>query len=285
MNAFEEHRSYLFSIAYRMLGSVSEAEDMVQEAFLRFQQVDEAEVESPRSYLSAIVTRLCLDYLKSARVQREQYVGPWLPEPLLISSESEPAKITETLDSISFAFLVLLEKLTPNERAVFLLREVFNYDYDEIAAIIGKEPATCRQYFSRARKHLSDNRPRFEIQQEAHSQIMMQFLEACRTGDLDQLEQLLAEDVVAFSDGGGKVAAATRPIFGRNRVARFWLGIAKQEPENFTAEMVLINGEQGLIGRVNDEIVFALVMEIQDGHIQHIWTVRNPDKLKHLTKG
>jgi RNA polymerase sigma-70 factor (ECF subfamily) len=285
MNTFEEHRNYLFAIAYRMLGSVSEAEDMVQEAFLRFQQVDEAEVESPRSYLSAIVTRLCLDYLKSARVQREQYVGPWLPEPLLISSEGEPAKITETLDSISFAFLVLLEKLTPNERAVFLLREVFNYDYDEIAAIIGKEAATCRQYFSRARKHLTDNRPRFEIQQETHSQIMMQFLEACRTGDLDQLEQLLAEDVVAFSDGGGKVAAATRPIFGRNRVARFWLGIAKQAPENFTAEMVLINGEQGLIGRVDDEIVFALVMEIQDGHIQHIWTVRNPDKLKHLTKG
>ena len=285
MNAFEEHRSYLFAIAYRMLGSVSEAEDMVQEAFLRFQQVNVAEVESPRSYLSTIVTRLCLDYLKSARVQREQYVGPWLPEPLLVSSEGEPAKITETLDSISFAFLVLLEKLTPNERAVFLLREVFNYDYDEIAAIINKETATCRQYFSRARKHLTDNRPRFEIQKETHSEIMMQFLEACRTGDLDQLEQLLAEDVVAFSDGGGKVGAATRPIFGRSRVARFWIGIAKQAPENFTAEMVFINGEQGLIGRINDEIVFALVMEIQDGHIQNFWTVLNPDKLKHLTKG
>jgi RNA polymerase sigma-70 factor (ECF subfamily) len=193
--------------------------------------------------------------------------------------------MTEKLESISFAFLVLMENLSPNERAVFLLREVFNYDYQEIAAIIGKEEATCRQYFSRAKKHLTDNRPRFEMHQEAHSEIMLQFLEACRTGDLQGLEALLAEDVVAFSDGGGKVAAATRPIFGRNHVARFWLGITKQAPENFTAEMVQINGEQGLIGRLDDEIAFALVMEIQNGHIQHIWTVRNPDKLKHLMKG
>lgn len=281
MDTFEEHRNYLFAIAYRMLGSVGDAEDMVQEAYLRFRQVDKAQVKSPKSYLSTIITRLCLDHLKSARVQREQYIGPWLPEPLLITSDNEPARTTEMLDSISFAFLVLLEKLTPNERAVFLLREVFNYDYDEIAAIIGKEAATCRQYFSRAKKHLTDNRPRFEIQTEAHTEIMTQFLTSCQTGDLHSLEQLLAEDVVAFSDGGGKVVAATRPVFGRNRVARLWIGITKQVPAGFRAELTLINGKQGLIGRVNGEIVFAMVMDIQGGYIKQIWTVRNPDKLKH----
>lgn len=285
MGTFEKHRNYLFAIAYRMLGSVSDAEDMIQEAYLRFQQIDEAQVKSPKSYLSTIVTRLCLDHLKSARVQREQYIGPWLPEPLLVTSDSEPAQITERLDSISFAFLMLLEKLTPNERAVFLLREVFNYGYDEIAAIIGQKEATCRQYFSRAKKHLADNRPRFEIQTEAHTEIMTQFLTSCQTGDLHGLEQLLAEDVISFNDGGGKVVAATRPVFGRNRVARLWIGIAKKAPTNFKAEMTLINGKQGLIGRVNGEIVFTMVMDIQGGHIKQIWTVRNPDKLKHLTKG
>lgn len=285
MDTFEEHRPYLFSIAYRMVGSVSDAEDMVQETYLRFRQVDEAQVESPKSYLSTIVTRLCLDYLKSAQVQREQYLGPWLPEPLLITSDNEPARTTEMLDSISVAFLVLLEKLTAHERAVFLLREVFSYDYDEIAAIIGKEAATCRQYFSRAKKHLTDNRPRFEIQTAAHTEIMTRFLASCQTGDLAGLEQLLAEEVVCVSDGGGKAPAATSPIIGRNQVARFWIEVAKQFPPGFRAELALINGQQGFIGRVNGEIVSTMVLDIQAGHIQQIWVVRNPDKLAHLPKG
>ena len=285
MDTFEAHRPYLFAIAYRMVGSVSEAEDMVQETYLRFRQVDEAQVGSPKSYLSTIVTRLCLNYLKSARVQREQYLGPWLPEPLLITSDSEPARNTERLDSISFAFLVLLEKLTPYERAVFLLREVFNYDYEEIAAIIGKEAATCRQHFSRAKKHLTDHRPRFEVQTEAHTEITTRFLAASQTGDLAGLEQLLAEEVVCVTDGGGKVGAPTRPIIGRNQVARFLIAVAKQVPAGFRAELALINGEQGIVGRVNDEITGTAVLDIQNGHIQQIWTVHNPDKLKHLVKG
>jgi len=285
MDTFEAHRPYLFAIAYRMVGSVSDAEDIVQETYLRFRQVDEAQLVSPKAYLSTIVTRLCLNYLKSARVQREQYLGPWLPEPLLITSDSDPARTTERLDSISFAFLVLLEKLTPNERAVFLLREVFNYDYDEIAAIIGKETATCRKYFSRAKKHLTDNRPRFEIRTEAHTEIVDQFLASCQRGDLAGLEQLLAEDVVCVSDGGGKVGAPIRPIIGRNQVARFLIAVAKQVPAGFRAELALINGEQGIVGRVNGEITGTAVLDIQNGHIQHIWTVHNPDKLKHLVKG
>jgi RNA polymerase sigma-70 factor (ECF subfamily) len=282
MDTFETHRPYLFAIAYRMLGSVSEAEDMVQETYLRFRQVDEAQVASPKAYLSTIVTRLCLNYLNSAPVQREHYPGPWLPEPLLITSDNEPAQTTERLDSISMAFLVLLEKLTPYERAVFLLREVFNYDYEEIAAIVGKEAATCRQYFSRAKKHLTDHRPRFEVQTEAHTEITTRFLAACQTGDLAGLEQLLAEEVVCVTDGGGKVGAPTRPIIGRNQVARFLIAVAKQVPAGFRAELALINGEPGIVGRVNDEITGTAVLDIQNGHIQQIWTVHNPDKLKHL---
>jgi RNA polymerase sigma-70 factor (ECF subfamily) len=282
MDTFEEHRHYLFAIAYRMLSSVSDAEDMVQETYLRFRQVDQAQVESPKSYLSTIVTRLCLDYLKSAQAQREQYLGPWLPEPLLITADNEPARTTEMLDSISVAFLVLLEKLTAHERAVFLLREVFSYDYDEIAAIIGKEAATCRQYFSRAKKHLTDHRPRFEIQTAAHTEIMTRFLASCQTGDLAGLEQLLAEEVVCVADGGGQVPAATSPIIGRNQVARFWIEVAKQFPAGFRVELALINGQQGFIGRVNGEIVSTIVLDIQAGHIQRIWVVRNPDKLAHL---
>jgi RNA polymerase sigma-70 factor (ECF subfamily) len=268
-----------------MLGSVSEAEDMVQEAYLRFRQVDEAQVASAKAYLSTIVTRLCLNYLNSAQVRREQYPGPWLPEPLLITSDNEPARISERLDSISMAFLVLLEKLTPYERAVFLLREVFNYEYEEIAAIVGKEAATCRQYFSRAKKHLTGNRPRFEIQMAAHREMMTRFLTACQTGDLAGLEQLLAEDVVAVSDGGGKVGAPTRPIIGRNSVARFLIAVMNRVPAGFSAELALINGEPGFVGRVNGQISGTAVVDIQNGQIQQIWTVHNPDKLRHLVKG
>ncbi|MBE7550056.1 MAG: RNA polymerase sigma-70 factor [Anaerolineales bacterium] len=285
MDTFEAHRPYLFAIAYRMVGSVSEAEDMVQETYLRFRQVDEAQVASPKAYLSTIVTRLCLNYLESARIQREQYLGPWLPEPLLITSDNEPVRTSERLDSISMAFLVLLEKLTPYERAVFLLREVFNYDYEEIAAIIGQKAATCRQYFSRAKKHLTDHRPRFEVQTKAHTEITTQFLAACQTGDLAGLEQLLAEEVVCVTDGGGKVGAPTRPIIGRDRVARFLLGLMKQVPAGFRAELALINGELGIVGRVKDKITGTAVLDIQNGQIQQIWAVHNPDKLKHLVKG
>lgn len=285
METFEQYRKYLFAIAYRMLGSVREAEDIVQESYLRWQQVDAASIESTKAYLSAIVTRLCLDTLKSARVQREQYIGPWLPEPLLTGDEmtGEPGKDSEASESISIAFLVLLEKLTASERAVFLLREIFDYGYDEIARIIYKEETACRQLFSRARKHLIEHRPRFVASSKTHEAIVLQFLSSCQTGDLQGLERLLAQDVVALCDGGGKASAATRPLFGWERVAKFWIGsFKKQVTEDLRIELTHINGEKGLIARVNGKAISTMIFDIRDGQIQYIWAIRNPDKLQHL---
>src|SRR5213592_576220 len=223
---YEELRPLLFSIAYRMVSSVSEAEDIVQEAFLRIHRVEAegTKVDSPKAYLSAVVTRLSIDHLKSARARREQYVGQWLPEPLLTDSAPDAAAQAETADSLSMAFLVLLESLTPVERAVFLLRETFGYGYDEIASMVGRSEANCRQIAVRARKQIEARRPRFEASPHGRDEITSKFMDACATGDLKELVDLLADDIVLWSDGGGKVRAAHRPISGREAVARFVLG-------------------------------------------------------------
>jgi len=227
---FERHRSLLFSIAYRMLGSVADAEDVVQEAYLRWREVPTKEVRSPKSYLSAVVTRLSINRLRSARAQREKYVGPWLPEPLLSDPAEETAGAAELDESLSMAFLVLLESLNPVERAVFLLREVFDYDYDEISRIVEKSEDNCRQIARRARQSVAARRPRFERSPEQEERLARQFFETCMNGDMEGLVEILSADVTLRSDGGGRVAAAPYPIHGPERVARFLLGVLRTVP-------------------------------------------------------
>jgi RNA polymerase sigma-70 factor (ECF subfamily) len=281
MGSFEEYRPLLFSIAYRMLGSAMEAEDIVQDAYLRYQATPPERIQSPKAFLSTIVTRLCLDHLKSAQAQRETYIGPWLPEPLLTG---ESAMLpSRDYDSISMAFLVLLESLTPVERAVFLLHEVFDYDYADIARIVGKEEAACRQLFSRAKKHIAERRPRFHSTPEEHQAMIGKFLMAVQGGDLDGLMNLLADDITWYSDGGGKVTAATRPIHGRDRVARFALALPRFRPEGVSVEIAEVNGRPAVIFRRADGTpLFVFTFDVANGKIHRVWAVGNPDKLKHL---
>src|SRR5438128_7538885 len=221
---FDQYRSLLFSIAYRMLGSVADAEDMLQEAFIRWQQSREQVIDSPRAFLVTIISRLCTNHLQSARVKREEYVGQWLPEPIVTDAASDPFGIIKVDESLSMAFLVLLERLTPIERAVFLLREVFEYEYSEIAAVLAQSEANCRQILSRAKQHVRAMRPRFEISQQAKSDLLERFLEATSRGDMDGLVALLAGDVVLHSDGGGKALAVPKLVHGSDKVARGILG-------------------------------------------------------------
>src|SRR5215813_8374881 len=277
---FEEYRSLLFAIAYRMLGSAMEAEDIVQEAYLRYRATPPESIRTLKSFLTTIVHHLCMDHLKSARAQREAYVGPWLPEPVITgdgASLLSPLRQITDRESISMAFLVLLESLSPLERAVFLLREVFDYEYAEIAQISGRDEAACRQLFSRAKKHISEHRPRFPTSPEAHAKMVGRFMEACIAGDLDGLMSLLAEDVTAWSDGGGKVPAAARhPIQGRDRVARGLVGVLKQAPEGTTFEVVEANGLPALLIRVQGQIFSVLTLEVEGDVIRAIRSVANP---------
>src|SRR5207248_3205002 len=225
VESFESYRSYLFAIAYRMLGSAMDAEDMVQETYLRYQATPPETITSPKAFLTTIITRLCMDQLHLARRQRELYVGPWLPEPIIAATTAEaadPQERVDTEESISLAFLMLLEQLQPFERAVFLLREVFDYDYAEIATMLGKSEAACRRSFSRAKKHLSEHRPRFPPSPQTHQQLLSRYVQAVQTGEMTALMDLLAEEVTLWADAGGKIKqAALRPISGRDAVARF----------------------------------------------------------------
>lgn len=284
LETFNQHRSLLFAIAYRMLGTVADAEDMVQETFLRWQQTAEATVKSAKAYLSTIITRLCIDHLRSARVQREQYVGPWLPEPIITQQTADPAAQVELADSLSIAFLVMLERLSPIERAVFLLRDVFEYDYDEIAQIVGKSPANCRQILRRSRQHITAQRPRFPVSCHQQEQITAQFLEVCNQGDLQGLLALLAKDVAFWSDGGGQVAAALKPLHGAAKVARFLLVIRSKWLSTAVAHIIKINGQPGLITLVDGYTHSVATFDIVDGYIQSIYMVRNPEKLKRITQ-
>ncbi len=285
-NQFETYRPLMFSIAYRMLGSATEAEDIVQEAYLRYQSATPGEIMSHKAFLSTIVTRLCLNQLQRARVQRETYVGPWLPEPVLTDSDgiTEPAQQAELHDSLSLAFLVLLEQLTPLERAVFLLREVFSYDYAEIAEMIDKEEAACRQMFSRARKHISEHRPRFKPNKEKHRRMLDQFIESVGTGNLDDLMQLLSEDVVLWADGGGKVrGAAIYPLHGPEAVAKFVSATRRLLPETYQAELAEVNGELALILREQEKVFLVLSISETADRITEIRAMGNPDKLIWVT--
>jgi RNA polymerase sigma-70 factor (ECF subfamily) len=278
---FETYRPLMFSIAYRMLGSAMEAEDIVQEAYLRYQRVSPQDIDSPKAFLSAVVTRLCLNQLQSARARREQYVGPWLPEPIL-TAPSPSAKLSAD-ESISMAFLVLLENLTPPQRAVFLLREVFDYDYSEIAAILGKDEAACRQLFSRAKKHLAEHRPRFKPSPEAHRQMLERFMNAVGAGDMDGLTRLLADNVTMWADGGGKArGAATRPLVGVEAVAQFVIASTRLPQVSLTAQISEVNGEPAAILRAGDQAMVVLMIAIQDDRIHELRIIGNPDKLRGL---
>jgi RNA polymerase sigma-70 factor (TIGR02957 family) len=285
--SLEELRPQAFAVAYRMLGSVSEAEDIVQEALLRLHvMVEQGEqIESPRAYVSTVVTRLCIDQLRSARVRRESYVGEWLPEPLVDDSRSDPADHAELADSLSLAFLVLLESLTPEQRAAFLLREVFDYPYAEIAAIIGTGEDNTRQLVARARKHVDERRPRFEASQQRREQLARSFLAAVGNGDLQALEELLARDVVLHGDGGGRVRAIPRPVQGRAKVARLLLsGMRATEPfGGLSLRQVQVNGQPGaMISDAAGKLIAVVVLDIADRQIQAVHSIANPDKLRHL---
>ncbi len=283
--AFETYRPLLFSIAYRMLGSASEADDMLQEAYLRYRAAPTSEIRSLKSYFTTIVTRLCLDYLKSARVQREQYIGPWLPEPVLTTdADNMPFETAAQHESISLAFLVLLEALTPLERAVFLLHEVFEYDYKEIAQIVGKSPANCRQLFHRAKQYVSERRQRFDAPRETQLRLIGRFLMACQEGDVQGLMDILAQDVTAWGDGGGKAVAARRPIYGAEAVARFWLALAKKPPANLMLSFGDVNGSPAVLMWTGEKLFAVSTFDIAGGRIQCNRNILNPDKLAYITR-
>jgi RNA polymerase sigma-70 factor, ECF subfamily len=275
-----ELRPLLFSIAYRMLGSVADAEDVVQEAFLRYEKA--TGVESPKAFLTTVVTRLALDQLKSARARRETYVGEWLPEPLL--TDDDPALHAEQADTLSMAFLVLLERLAPAERAVFLLHDVFGYRFDEIASMLGLSEANCRQLGVRARRHVDAERPRFEASRRERDELAERFFAAVTDGDVDALVGMLAADVVVSGDGGGKAPQWATPLVGAERVARLFAGLGRQIGDyGITLERHEVNGQPGAVFRAADgSITNVWSIEIAGGLVQSIRSVINPDKLRHL---
>jgi RNA polymerase sigma-70 factor (ECF subfamily) len=286
-DAYVDLRPLLFSIAYRMLGTVSEAEDLVQEAFVRYQRAlaDETAIESPKAYLSAIVTRLSIDHLKSAQVRRETYVGEWLPEPLVTDEGAgDPADRAELDESLSMSFLALLERLTPVERAVFLLHDVFDYDFDEIGRIVRKSSATCRQHAVRARRFIAENRPRFDADETQRAELMGRFLAAAEQGDVNGLIEVLAEDAIVYGDGGGKVPQWYAPVTGAVNVAKLFATMGRQLRRlGSTFEPHLVNGQPGMIFRgPHGGVMSVMSFEVVDGRVATIRSVVNPDKLKHL---
>ncbi len=286
MESFETYRPYLFAVAYRLLGSAMDAEDMVQETYLRSQATEPSSIHSLKAYLTTILVRLCMDQLQLARRTRELYVGPWLPEPILTEDLEDPAhpeKRVEREESISLAFLVLLEQLQPFERAVFLLHEVFEYPFVEIAAMLGKSEVACRSSFSRAKHHLQAHRPRFTPAKETHQHLLASFLAAVQSGDMTSLTKLLSEEVILWTDGGGKTrTAALRPIYGREAVARISLKTRRFWPEALQFEIREVNGEPTLVGRALDRAWTVLSVEVEHGQIQAIRIIANPDKLSRV---
>jgi RNA polymerase sigma-70 factor (TIGR02957 family) len=282
-----ELRPASFAIAYRMLGSVAEAEDVVQEALLRVHRaLDSGErIESPRAFVATVTTRLAIDELRSARARRERYVGEWLPEPIVTDGPEDPARAAEMADSLSLAMLVLLESLSPEQRAVLLLRDVFDYGYDEIARIVGKSEANVRQLASRARAHVEEGRPRFQTSREQREELARRFFAAVQDGDVTGLEALLAHDVVLTGDGGGKVPALARQLHGRGRVARAltnWIRLAQRIP-GASIRPVEINGMPGaLLLDGETRLVGVWELEIAGGEIVALNSIVNPDKLGHL---
>lgn len=277
--SFEPFRHRLLGLAYRILGSVADAEDAVQETYVRWHAAARDSVSDSRAFLMTTTTRICLGMLTSARARREEYVGPWLPEPLPTGAEFDGAETPILDESLSMAFLVLLESLSPVERAVFLLREVFDYDYPEVARVVGKSEANCRQISHRAREAVAARRPRFEASREQEEDLTRRFVEVCTGGDMEGLLGLLSEDITLWSDGGGRARAALNPIQGSDRVSRFLFGILGKVPPGFTTRIVRINGGPGVVGYVNGQPMSVVTLDAADGEIHNIRIVVNPEKL------
>ena len=284
--AFERERGRLFGIAYRMLGSVSEAEDVLQDAWLRWHGVAHGEVANASAFLVSMVTRLCIDTLGAARNRLTEYVGPWLPEPLvgkrLGMVTQNPESLQETADDLSTAFLLMLERLTPVERAVFILRESFDFGHREIADIIGKSEENCRQIDRRERKHLEGERRPAPADPEEHNRLLGGFLRAIRDGDLDGIVALLAQDAAIYSDGGGKAHAARKPIFGAESVAKFLLGITRNAPPDWEVRITDVNGGPGLVNLVGGQVFSVFSFVVEDSRIRTLYAVVNPDKLQRV---
>jgi RNA polymerase sigma-70 factor (TIGR02957 family) len=277
----DDLRPLLFSLAYRMVGGVGEAEDLVQEAYLRLLRSGD-EVESPKAFLTTVVTRLAIDHLRSARVRREAYVGPWLPEPLVTEPAPGPAERAESDETLSLAFLVLLERLSPVERAVYVLHELFGYSHDEVAAIVEKSSANCRQILARARRHVEAGRPRFEPSRDRREALLQRFLAAVRLGDVDGLVGMLAADAVHHADGGGKARATLLPIYGADKVARLWasLGTTQGPYELHPAD---VNGQPGIVATgPGGEVLSVITVDVANDRVQAVWAVVNPDKLARV---
>jgi RNA polymerase sigma-70 factor (ECF subfamily) len=276
MDDFEHHRQFLIGVAYRMLGSFAEAEDIVQDAFLRWSETDRSTVEHPRAFLARVVSRLCLDRMKSATSRREQYIGTWLPEPW-VSPTTEPYA-----DDISVALLLTLERLSPLERAVFLLHDVFDMDYSAIAETLGRGEASCRQLAARAREHVREERPRFSATEESRMKLTEAFSAVVSAGDFEAFAEFLADDAVLHQDGGGKRPAAKHPIHGKDKIVQFFTAVKKTASPLQHVELVRINGLPGLVIRTAAGIE-TMAFEVADDRIVAIYSVRNPDKLRHLS--
>jgi RNA polymerase sigma-70 factor (ECF subfamily) len=275
---FEVHRNHLFRIAYRMLGTRADADDVLQEAFLRWMDVNREAVQSSQAFLSTMVTRLCIDRRRAVDARKEEYIGPWLPEPV-VEWNPPDSNSMEVAESVSLALLHVLESLSPVERAAYLLRTMFDYEYSEIAAVLEKSEPSCRQLVSRATARVQSERPRFEATADEIRRITDQFLQACATGDLDGLVQLLQDDAEMLSDGGGKATAARTPIVGSDRISRFFVGLFKKTYGAARLESCSVNGLPGCALYVNGELATVMTMDLQDGRIRRLFLIRNPEKL------
>jgi RNA polymerase sigma-70 factor (ECF subfamily) len=282
---FEPHRRRLTGLAYRMLGSLSEAEDIVQDAYLRWHEAERSRVDNPRAYLSRTGARLCLDHLKSARARRETYVGPWLPEPIVDETALAPDTASELADDLSLALLMALERLSPLERAAFLLHDVFEMDFDDIAKVLDRSESACRQLAARGRAHVHDARPRFRVPEEEVARLADAFQRAIVSGDATQFAKVLAADAILYSDGGGKRAAALNPIHGRDKIVRFFEGVARGGGLMPAAvHQVQVNGLPGFVMVDRDGNIDTIAtIDIREGHVAAIYAVRNPDKLAHVS--
>jgi RNA polymerase sigma-70 factor (ECF subfamily) len=285
LRQFENHRTVLFAIAYRMLGSVTDAEDVVQDSYLAWERADRDAVHNPGGWLATVVTRLSINQLNSARVRREEYVGQWLPEPLIYPAHDSPEENAKLAESLSMAFLIVMERLSPTERAVFLLREVFGYKFGEIALIVEKSEANCRQILARARTHLGQHRTQFGSNAQQSEAVLQKFFHALTTGDVSALLSVLAPAVTAVTDGGGIARAVPRQIMGADSVVRFFLGALKKfVPQERCYRKATINGQPGVIGYDGDRVVQVLTFAISSDRIDSIYIINNPDKLRHIQR-
>ncbi|MNX22443.1 RNA polymerase sigma-70 factor [Variovorax boronicumulans] len=281
---FDSHRRRLQGIAYRMLGSVAEAEEVVQDAWLRWHEADKASFDSAEAWLVTVVTRLSIDRLRSAKVQREHYIGPWMPEPTLTGSPDTPEETLARVDNISVAFLAVLERLAPEARAAFLMREVFDADYDEIAQTLGKSEAACRQLVHRAKAQVQEARPRFQVSRETHQRLLRAFADAAARGSMQDLKALMAEDVELIGDGGGKVQTFSKILRGSQRLAQLYFSLWRRMGAGVRMELVELNGEPGMLRFLDGELESAQTFEIEGERIVRIRAQRNPDKLARIAQ-